>query len=706
MVRSQNSLSNSPAVVMGQLLDGRYRITQVLAKGGFGQTYLAIDTRRPGEPLCVVKQLQPVHKNPKFLPEIHRLFNTEAEVLEKLGQHSQIPQLLAHFEENQEFYLVQEYIQGHSLSQEIVPRRPLSCGRVILLLQEILEILMFIHSRRVIHRDVKPDNLIRREADGKLVLIDFGAVKELTVKELNITTGMTQPPSNPSPSNPSIVIGTRAYMPIEQFSGYPQLNSDLYAAGVIGIQAASGLTANEVQPLLDPNNPETHTKNWRDTVSVTPEVVAILENMVHLDYMQRYQSAAAILADLDNLRADPTVILMTPAAAPSSPNPAPSTTLQPSQPDSSRSAPVALTHQVSPTLSALPFSPDRSDISLVRSSPSPRRRWLVAAGLGLGAALAIGITALPTLVDLPTILNPADRSNVRRFALARTLTAHKDAVWSVAFSPDSQTLASASEDATINLWNSETGQRLQTLGGHSDSIRSIALSADGQTLVSGSGDSTLNLWHLPQGELRQTLTGHTGAVWSVALSPDGQTLVSGGNDGMIKTWDVATGQLRHTLTGHTQPVYAVALSRDGQTLISGSEDQTIKVWQTQSGTLQRTLSGHTDAVRSVAFSPDGQTIASASWDKTVKLWDVQTGQTLRTLVGHGDRVVAVAFSPDGQTIASASIDQTVKVWQMQTGKLLDTLSGHKDWVLSLDFSPAGQTLVSGDRHGSIKVWQH
>jgi Serine/threonine protein kinase len=163
--------------MVSQLLDGRYQIIEVIETGEFGQTYLAKDIRRPGEPQCFVKHLRPGTTEPKLINTTRRLFQKEAEVLEKLGQHDQIPQLFAYFEENEEFFLVESFVAGHSLSTEIVPGKPLTEEKMIALLKELLEILVFVHGQGVIHRDIKPANLIRRYSDNKLVLIDFGSVK-------------------------------------------------------------------------------------------------------------------------------------------------------------------------------------------------------------------------------------------------------------------------------------------------------------------------------------------------------------------------------------------------------------------------------------------------------------------------------------------------------------------------------------------------
>ncbi len=268
-----------------ELLSGRYKITRVLGHGGFGRTYLAEDTQRPGNPTCVVKQLMPARQDTKFLQVARRLFDAEAEILEVLGKHDQIPELLAYFEENREFYLVQEYIPGHTLSEELPPVH----GRqkeswVIDMLKGILEVLAFVHEHRVIHRDIKPSNIIRRAIDNRLVLIDFGAVK------------IMQPPTSPQTELATVAIGTRGYAPPEQFVGHPRLSSDIYALGMIGIQAITGISPHELQPNVD-----TGTVVWRQWAQVSVELGEILDKMVRYHFSDRYPSATAVLEDLKRI---------------------------------------------------------------------------------------------------------------------------------------------------------------------------------------------------------------------------------------------------------------------------------------------------------------------------------------------------------------------------------------------------------------------
>ena len=266
------------------ILRNRYKILKELGRGGFSVTYLAVDMDLPGNPKCVVKQLKTRHSNNTILQIAKKLFDREAQVLYRLGKgHKQIPEMFAHFEENDEFYLVQEFVDGHDLTKEIKTRHKLSEEKVIKLLQEILEVLSFVHENNVIHRDIKLRNIMRRRDDGKIVLIDFGAVKEIK--------GLAK--NQQGDVNSTLIIGTPGYMPDEQANGKPRLCSDIYAVGMLGIQALTGMSPRELP--FNPNNGELI---WRDSAKISDRFAEILTGMVRHHFSQRYQTAAEALIAL------------------------------------------------------------------------------------------------------------------------------------------------------------------------------------------------------------------------------------------------------------------------------------------------------------------------------------------------------------------------------------------------------------------------
>ena len=265
------------------LRDNRYTLVRVLGSGGFGQTFVAIDTHHPEARSCVIKQFKPVSQDAVFLEVARRLFFSEVAVLKKLGGHDRIPSLLDEFEEDGQFYLVQEHIEGRSLYEELAIYRKLTESEVTTLLRDVLEILEFVHQNNVIHRDIKPSNLIRRQGDRRVVLIDFGAVKEIATQVMAIDghTDLT------------VGIATQGYGPTEQLAGKPRFNSDLYALGMTAIQALTGLHPSQL-----PTHPVTAEVIWRDRAEVGPWLAAILDKLVRYHFNQRFQSATDVLAAL------------------------------------------------------------------------------------------------------------------------------------------------------------------------------------------------------------------------------------------------------------------------------------------------------------------------------------------------------------------------------------------------------------------------
>ncbi len=303
-------------------LAGRYHILKPLGSGGFGHTFLAEDLFLPGHPRCVVKQLQPQSTNSQVMEVARRLFNREAEVLYQLGSTvSRIPHLLAHFEQDKDFYLVQEFVEGHDLSHELTPGQKYPEVWVQQLLLDVLEVLSQVHQRNIVHRDIKPANLMRRQSDQRIVLIDFGAVKEvgsLVADHKGETAIGTQ-------------IGTRGYMPIEQFRGQPRLSSDVYAVGVVAIQALTGLPPSQMEDY------DTGELKWQAYAQISPGLQTVLAKMVHPDWRQRYPSAVEALRAVQDLSTastpatPPTVplpvaptVAMTQSSRPAVPTPRPS----------------------------------------------------------------------------------------------------------------------------------------------------------------------------------------------------------------------------------------------------------------------------------------------------------------------------------------------------------------------------------------------
>ncbi|MBG1258898.1 serine/threonine-protein kinase [Nostoc commune] len=595
------------------LLQERYRLLKQIGKGGFCKTFLAVDEGQFPPIPCVVQELSPEY-------ETFITFGQKAQQLEELGKHPQIPALLAYFEQNGHFYLVQEFIAGTNLAQVVEEEGAFNETQIWQLLEDVLPVLQFMSDaygglrlRNIIHRDIKPQNIIRRSPitkKGNFVIVDFTTAKIVT--EIDQLTSETS-------------IGSPEYSAPEQTKGKAVFASDLYSLGVTCIYLLTQI------PPFDLFDIANDCWVWRDYLtskisdvwrqdSKSLRLGQILDKLLQKTVNRRFQSADEVMQ-------------------------------------------------------------------------------------------AMGMECKTQHFKLP---NPPWRC-------LHTLTGHSGTLSSVnalAISPDSNTLASASDDKTIKLWDLNSQKVLASLSGHSQAVKSVTFSPDGQILATASDDKTIKLWRVETSKEICTLLGHSHAVKSVAFSPDGQILASGSWDKTIKLWDVNTSKEICTITGHKLQVNSVAFSPDGKLLASASYDRTIRLWQLKAFgrfeekfenrpcySLLGTLSGHAWAVLTVAFSPDGKILATGSDDNTIKLWEVNTGQLICTLVGHSWSVVAVAFTADGEMLLSASCDKTVKLWKISTAEEIVTLSGHIDSVSAVAVSKVTQLIASGSRDKTIKLWQ-
>ncbi len=579
------------------LLQERYRLMKQIGKGGFCKTFLAVDEGQFSPVPCVIQELSPESETSKS-------FQQKAQQLEELGKHPQIPALLAYFQQNEYFYLVQEFIAGTNLAQVVEEEGAFNETQIWQLLEDVLPVFQFISDRNIIHRDIKPHNIIRRSPitkKGDLVIVDFSTAKIVT--EIDRLISQTS-------------IGSPEYAAPEQARGKAVFASDLYSLGITCIYLLTQI------PPFDLFDIANDCWVWQQylTTKVSDRLAQILDKLLQNAVNRRFQSADEVMQ-------------------------------------------------------------------------------------------AMGMECKTQNFKLP---NPPWRC-------LHTLTEHSGRLSSLnalAISPDSNTLASASDHKIVKLWDLNTKKVLASLSGHSQAVKSVAFSPDGKILATASDDKTIKLWQIETLAEICTLLGHSHAVKSVAFSPNGEILASGSWDKTIKLWDVNTGTEICTMTGHKLQVNSVAFSPQGQLLASASYDRTIRLWQIPAlesshkefqnrpcYSLLGILSGHAWAVLTVAFSPDGKILATGSDDNTIKLWEVNTGQLICTLVGHSWSVVAVAFTADGETLLSASCDKTVKLWRVSTAEEIVTLSGHVDSVSAVAVSKVRQLIASGSRDKTIKLWQ-
>ncbi len=620
------------------LMRGRYRVLRPLGQGGFGKTYLAVDEDRLSS-RCVIKQFSPQVEGSKALEKAVRLFDQEAVRLHELGEHPQIPTLLAYFEHDKRLYLVQQFVEGATLLQEMQQTGIFNEQKVRALLAGILPVLKYVHDHQVIHRDITPSNVIRRKSDNKLVLIDFGVAKLLSAE---------------TAAQPGTKIGTEGYAPMEQLrSGKAYPASDIYSLGATCLYL---MTRTKPDDLYDPLEGRWlwQKKFYELGMAISPGMANILDKMLKDLVNERYQSADAVMRDLRIVLSQPVAALPKTAALgqatsiggarPAAITSKPPSSHSPQVPVSSPNAP--------PPPSPIPVSGSQRRCLMTLTDHT---RWVLATAISPDGQL-LATAGLDDVIRLWNLLT-GDR--------LRLLSGHTKAVNCLAFSPDGQWLVSGSDDHTLRLWHVASGKLLKVLMGHSRDITSVCFHPSGQTVVSGSEDRSARSWNLMTGETERLFPELAGIVRSVAVSPNGQALVCGKLDNQIKLWNLSTGAaLKVFAKGHFNAVNGVLVTPDGKSVVSASKDKTIKIWNLSTGEVIRTLTGHTDAVNAIALSSDGKRLISGSSDKTLRLWHMSTGSLLATLSEHANAVNTVAITADGRMAVSGSSDNTVRVWQI------------------------------------------
>jgi WD40 repeat protein len=735
--------------MIGTILKSRYRIIQQLGQGGFGETYIAEDLDLPMDPKprCVVKRLQPA----VIEPEIIRLFEQEAKILYHLGEnHEQIPNLKAYFQENNEFYLIQSLIIGHDLSKEITQGKLCQEGYVIKFLKDVLNVLSYVHDNHVIHRDIKPQNIIRQKADGKLFLIDFGAVKQVKQQTV-LKSGLT---------SKTVAIGTPGYMPSEQAVGKPKFSSDVYALGMTAIQALTGKLPTELS--------EDHDDEivWRNLVNVSDNLADILTKMVRFKASERYRNAGEVLEVLNQVFPDSSTIQNQAVIAP----------IQPSlknyfilpeleQQGMARRWGRGEINTVIPVNLDLVIVCTGGGAGLFNTNTG-EAIWEIDCPARFGAVsfdgkiLALGnhniylwdLTSRKLLRQISGYtrdVNNVAISNDNRWLVSESYN-HRVRLWDVAigeeirqFVPDNFfcNRVAISNDCSlivtgistrVKLWNLDTGEEIRQFSGHTSDVNCLAISNDKRWLVSGSKkhiyitndkreivageNNTIRLWEVETGREIRVFSGHKYSVESVAISNDNRWIISKGSDhpyynySVVKLWDIATGKQIREFSDHTTSFQSVAISHNNQWIVYGSNDNTVKLWDIATGQQLRQFSlykDYTDYMYVIAISNDCRWIVSFCLGGTIKLWELATGQEIKQfpIIGLTYHVFSVAISNDCHWIVFGSEDHTITLWDVVTDKRVRQFSGHTNSVISLAISNDNKWLVSGSEDKTVRLWE-
>ena len=630
----------------------RFDVVEVIGRGGMGIVLKARDA-------CLERFVAVKLMDPKLAdnPTARQRFCREARAAARVTHEHVVGVHTVEESKGGAPFLVMHYVDGVSLEQHLARNGKLPVAEVVRIGMQAAYGLAAAHAEGLIHRDVKPANILLEKGRLTVKITDFGLAR--AAEDVRLTQS-------------GLVAGTPVYMAPEQARGEElDARTDLFSLGSVLYTLCTGVVP------FDGNTPFLVLRRITDEAprpiqELSPDapdwLVEIIDRLMAKDPADRYQSASEVAEVLA----------------------ARWTALQAATAASAPAAPARRTH---------------------RAVPARRpagRAWVwpavaVASWLLLPAFVVSEAAGWTHVVDAAAVgLHLRKTGDDSPQALA-VFPGNAGPVWSIAISPDGDELAMALDDGTIKLWDMADGKVRETLNGHRAPVWSVRFSPDGKTLATASDDMTVRLWDLT-GHKDPIEIKYDRSIRSLAFSPDGKTLATGSRDGMVRFLDIDTGQERFTFKAHSGILMSLVFSLDGKTLVTGGGDKLVKLWDADTGRERVTLSGHTGAVYAVALAPDGRTVASGGWDHTVRLWDADSGDQRAVLEGHNQDVWGVAFSPDGRTLASASEDRTVRLWDVATGRELTTFTRHTSTVYAVVFTPDGKTLASGGRDGTVRLW--
>ncbi|MBX7220887.1 MAG: protein kinase [Blastocatellia bacterium] len=620
-------------------VDGKYRIDMLLGQGGMGSVYKA--THLELDRVIALKVVLPdfVSSN-----ETLERFRQEARAAARLNHPNVIGVYDFGVLPTGQAYLAMELLRGRSLRDEIEDLGMLSPERVVEILRPVCEAVHAAHCAGVIHRDLKPDNIVVETTDAghELVkVVDFGIAKlkeRQGIHSLNLT-------------EPGLVMGTPHYMSPEQCRGEElDARSDVYSLGVTAYEMLSGRvpfdaptpSAVIIQHAVDPPR---KLRLIREDLSEVLETVVM--KALSKNREMRQQSAMELLLELER----------------------------------------AVNESKEPEAPPLPQL-NQAD----RPTLSPEMDFLG----NSDAALA----------DIATLFTTG-RTHIAvslKLSESATLTGHEHVVKSLDYLPQSHLLVSASGDGTVRIWDTAFLQERAVLRGHEYSVNAAIFSPDGARIASAGADGTVRLW-MVKGERELIALGHKASVRALSFAPDGRWLASA-CDTEIKLWDAVRFRQITLLEGHTKTVEAVKFSPTGNILASGSTDDTVRLWDmiTKTETQSLLRAGH--AITALKYSPDGRYLASAGRDQVICLWDLENlSEPFQVLWGHDEAVRAIAFSPDGRWLASGDWNGEMRIWDLTTFEIVASKEAHDGSIFALNFSPQGDILASGGYDTVIKLWK-
>lgn len=731
------SLEDSSAVVFppnSRL--GQYQLLGPIGKGSMGVVYKAYDpTLRRHVAIKILSTEGATNSEAR-----HR-FVREAQSAAAI-HHEHVVPVYAVENSGPRPFLVMKYIEGRSLDDKIRHDGPLAPTDVIRMGIQIASGLAEAHAHGLIHRDIKPGNILLEGASEKVLITDFGLAR--AVDDASLTQH-------------GVVAGTPLYMSPEQASGASidhradlfSLGSVLYAMCVGRPPFQGDSTIAVIRRVCD--------ESPRSIVQIRPRVPIPLSDLISRlhakDPAARPQSALEVVELLRHIGDQHGAA---PSAAAIAQSKAPLADADHASTDQRRrwltigiavlllAVTLGFTETTGITRlsdylgTMLHIRTPRGTLLIEVDDPNVRvtvedgGKEITIKGAGLHEfrlrpgshslrATKDGVSIREELVSITrngkTLVRVTQGESNNAVTLtnrsASTLHGHSWAINAIAFVPDGTRIASASGDKTVKLWDIATKETVATLTGHENAVFAVAFSPDGRTLATAGWDHTVRLWDAQTGASLATLSGHTNWVWCLAFSRDGASLASGSADTSIKLWDIATRKESTSIPTHAI-VRALVFSPSGKSLVAAygsQEHRNLVIWNIEKREINQILEGHPGGTVCLAFAPDGKTLISGGNDRCVVLWDTATWTSRLRFRAHTEPVYGVAVSPDGTMLATGEGDflhptqpGLVKIWDASTSTLRAILQGHEAGIYAVEFAPDGKSLATGSGDWTTKLW--
>jgi serine/threonine protein kinase len=612
-----------------------FAILGVVGRGGMGVVLRGFDTHLERD--VAVKVLDPMLAHDETA---RRRFCRESRTAASISHENVVTVHHVAREESTDLpYLVMQLIDGEALDERLARVGRLPLKDVVRIGAQVAAGLAAAHEKGLIHRDVKPANVLLERGTDRVKLTDFGLARAAADVRLTRT---------------GLVTGTPLYMAPEQARGEEiDARADLFSLGVLLYELCTGRTpfdARSPLAVLKRLTDERH-QPVRALNSDIPEwLAAVIDRLLAKSPADRFQSAREVADLLDfqwsAMRTTSDVV----AACPQK------------RTHRLRQVLVILAAVVAGALAtaaaAVLLWPGRGNNGGTRDEPADPPLAVLRGGSGTiwGVSFSPGDRTLAMAIEDGTV----KLWDLETKTVTATLAGHQAGAWTAAFSRDGSLLATASDDNSARIWDLATNQAVKTLP-TAAAARAALFDRGAQEIFTGDRQGHIRVWNVATGtEVRAWQ--HPGAVYALALAPDGKTVASAGTDRVVRLWDTRTGQERLSLRGHEGPVYGLAFRPDGKVLASAGWDRSIRLWDPGTGDPLRTLAGHGRDIWSVDFAPDGRSLASAGQDGRVHVWDAESGRPLAAFRGHDGTVHCVVFSRDGSRIASGGRDGTVQLW--------------------------------------------